>query len=269
MRFFWYAILYVSIVCSSCQSQRTPLMPSPYRISVVQPKIELSVWYTLNLYEGVNIAYFRPGFELPRLLIEGIAKGQICAYADETLKKPLHAKGVAQWMGAKQIEDISIPQLHRLGLKREIVYNPNQMMWERSFATVPDLFATPQPRLEHSVLAIYPPEKSKKKVPIYFDMYTVSRQILAAHPRSVYYNPYNPAQAMNFFDALQFRLYEGKISRYTHPKKKYPVTVRNARDVAKLKALYPNLPHFTRGLIYHETFPWKNAHLAYLNSKNP
>ncbi len=259
-------ILFV-VSLSACQKSVLTVQPSSYRVTKEAPKVSLAVWYHLDLREPLNTPYFRPGFELPRLLIEGLLTGQVKAYANESLSKPLYSDGVSRWFGEENLGDIEICSLHKIALKRDIIYDPQKMMWERSFANVLSLYKEEKPRLEHSVIALFPPANHEHKKPIYFSFYEVSKNVLAAHPRSVYYNPYNPAQAMNFFDALQFRLYNGKISKYEHPERGHYVKVKNKKDVEDLKNIYADLPHFTRGLIYYETFHWRNAHIAYLNSK--
>lgn len=254
------------ISVSACQSNKEVLQQSPYRVSKVIPKVSLSVWYQLDLREKLNSPYFRHGFELPRLLIDGLRTGQLQAYADEALSKPLYTEGVNRWFG-ERLERIDIRSLYTIQLKRDILYDPQRLMWERSFANVLSLYEEDKPRLEHSVIALFPPKKHSNKTPIYFSFYEVGKNMMAAHPRSIYYNPYNPVQVMNFFDALQFRLYNGKITKYQHPEKNYYVPVKGEKDIEDLKKIYSYLPHFTKGLIYYETFHWKNAHIAYLNSK--
>ncbi len=247
--------------------QRTTHLPSPYVATEWQAPIALSVWYSLDLTHPDNVPYYRPGQELPRLLLEGVRKGVVCAYADEELRKPLYWQGTQRWLG-ESLGGSDVRELSRIALKRNMLYDPNRLHWERSYPNVRDLYEATPPRLEHSVIALYPAAKHSNQKPLYFSMYEVARHVLAANPKSAYSNPYDPVQVINFFDALEFRLYCGKIIGYQLADASYPTAVRKPSDLAPLHKKYAAYPHFARVLIYYETFHWKNAYVAYRNAKS-
>ena len=198
--------------------------------------LKRTLWWRIDLRQKINVGFFAENNEITRLIIDGVKKGKINPYKNDSLMTRLSMQ--------QFLERLQLPIVEEL---EELDTSDDDAEWGTPTVTAanvdvetPDeylprqlfvlelkedrIFDKMQSRMVHDIQAItiiIPGSQTNTGLDLVLGSFSykeLAENLFKDNPNAIWYNMQNAAEHRNLAHAFDMRLFDGKLVKFNNPR---------------------------------------------------